>query len=317
MTEIVQFDAVERAKLDGRPLHLAIGIFDGVHRGHKTVVASAVEAARRDGGQSAVLTFSPHPSVLLRPQQPTRLMMDQPSKARVLGSLGAETMITQPFTPAFAEIAAEAFLPWLKQRLPQLVAVYVGENWRFGKGRKGDVESLKNEGAKHGIAVSSSPRLGGDGEAISSSRIRELIAGGSLAAANSLLGHSYFSEGVVKAGKRLGRTLGFPTLNLDWSPDLRPAFGVYVVRVLGAKSANPLPAVANYGLRPTVEKTVVPRLEVHVLAECPYDAGDVITVEWLNFLRPETKFSGLGELRAQIARDREAALAYFSPKSGS
>jgi riboflavin kinase/FMN adenylyltransferase len=135
------------------------------------------------------------------------------------------------------------------------------------------------------------------------------LAAGDIEAANALLGYVYFSEGVVTPGKRLGRTLGFPTLNLAWSPELRPRFGVYAVRVSGKKANAPLPAVANYGLRPTVENATEPRLEAHVLVPCPFGEGDRVKIEWLRFLRPEKKFAGIGELRAQIENDRKAAEA--------
>lgn len=311
MNHPVQFEGVESAALPSRPLHLAVGIFDGVHLGHRAVIEAAVQSAHRSGGSSAVLTFHPHPTALFRPDQPTRLLMNAPAKARVLSGLGVDAVITQPFTREFARIEAEQFLPWLKQRVPQLAGVYVGENWRFGRGRTGEIALLVAEGRKHGIHVFSAPRVNLDGEPISSSRIRSAIEVGDIAAANAMLGYAYFAEGTVTPGKRLGRTMGFPTLNLSWSPDLRPRFGVYVVRVTGTKSAVPLPAVANYGARPTIEREAEPRLEVHVLDECPYDTGDVITVEWLQFLRPEMKFGGLGTLRAQIAADREAAQAFF------
>jgi len=221
-------------------------------------------------------------------------------------------VITHGFTRDFAQIAAEEFLPWLKQRLPQLEAVYVGENWRFGRDRRGDVALLVSEGRKLGLHVFSAPRVNLDGEPISSSRIRSALAAGDVSTANAMLGYEYFAQGEVTPGKHVGRMIGFPTLNIAWSPDSRPRFGVYMVRVAGAKSAEALPGVANYGLRPTIEKTTEPRLEVHVLTECPYDAGDTITVEWLAFLRPEAKFEGVGELRVQIAHDRDAALAYFA-----
>ncbi len=307
MREIQQFDGVEMVKLASSPLHLAIGIFDGVHLGHRAVIEAAVQSARAARGQSAVLTFSPHPSVLFRPDQPTHLLMDRMAKARVLGELGVDAVITQPFTPAFAQIGAAEFLPWLKARLPQLTAIYVGENWRFGRGRGGDVNLLVIEGRKLGLGVFSAPRVNLDGEPISSSRIRARLEAGEIAEANALLGYTYFAEGVVVRGKQLGRSIGFPTLNLVWSPDFRPRFGVYVVRVRGAKTNAPLRGVANYGLRPTVEQSAEPRLEVHVLGECAYDAGDAIVVEWLHFLRPEMKFGSVAELRLQIVRDRDAA----------
>ncbi len=194
-------------------------------------------------------------------------------KARMLHRLGVEAMITQPFTPEFAQIACEDFLPWLKQRAPQLAAVYVGENFRFGRGRKGDIALLVAEGRKHGLTVFSAPRVNFDGEPISSTRIRGLLESGDVAGANALLGYTYFAEGPVVHGKHLGRTIGFPTLNLAWAPDLRPRYGVYVVRVAGAKSVDALPGVANYGLRPTVEQAAEPRLEVHVLGDCPFWGG--------------------------------------------
>jgi riboflavin kinase/FMN adenylyltransferase len=238
--------------------------------------------------------------------------MGPAAKAGLLGSLGVEVVITQPFTPDFARITAEEFVPLLKQHLPQLVAIYVGENWQFGRGRGGNISLLVAEGRKHGLTVFSAPRVNLNGEPISSSRIRAAVENGEIATANTMLGYVYFAQGLVTAGKQLGRTLGFPTLNLAWSPDLRPRFGVYAVRVSGPKSTEPLRAVANYGLRPTVEQTTEPRLEIHVLGRCPFDVGDEIKVEWLRFLRAEQKFSGVEELRAQIARDRAETESYFA-----
>lgn len=311
MGPIRQFDGVEDAPLGAMPLHLAVGIFDGVHVGHRAVIEPAVRAARAELGQSAVLTFDPHPSVVLRPDRPTRLLMTREMKASVLATLGVDAVVTQPFTPAFAATAAEAFLPWLQMNWPQLREIYVGENWRFGRGRLGDLELLKAEGARLGIAVQGTPRVQLAGAPVSSSRIRELLEAGDILAANQLLGYAYFAEGAVTAGKQLGRTIGFPTLNLSWRPELRPRFGVYVVRVRGAKCALARTGVANYGLRPTVENTPAPRLEVHVFGDCPFDAGDRIHVEWLHFIRAEQKFDGVGELRQQIARDVEAAGAWL------
>ncbi|MBC8011416.1 MAG: riboflavin biosynthesis protein RibF, partial [Burkholderiales bacterium] len=162
------------------------------------------------------------------------------------------------------------------------------------------------------LHVVSAPRINGDGDPISSTRIRALLVEGRIDAANVLLGSAYASEGVVTGGKRLGRTIGFPTLNIPWTPDLHPRLGVYVVSVQRADGGDaPRRAVANYGLRPTVELASAPQLEVHVLEDCPYGVGDALRVEWLAFLRPEQKFSGLDALRAQIERDREAARAWF------
>ena len=304
-------EGLEHVTLPARPLHLAIGMFDGVHLGHRAVVEAAVQSARASGGLASVLTFSPHPSILFRPEKPTLLLQDTASKARMLFALGVDVVITQSFDAEFAAVEADAFLSWLRQRLPRLTAVYVGENFRFGRGRGGDVPLLVAEGRQQGLRVFSAPRVNLDGEPISSTRIRAQLSAGDIEAANALLGYNYVSAGRVTAGKKLGRTIGFPTLNVPWSPELRPRFGVYVVRLSGAKTPDALPGVANYGLRPTVENSSQPRLEVHVLDECVYGEGDEVRVEWLRFLRPEMKFANVDELRAQIERDRAVARRYF------
>ncbi|MFY9926014.1 MAG: riboflavin biosynthesis protein RibF [Opitutaceae bacterium] len=307
-----QFEGLDQTALPPRPLFLAIGIFDGVHLGHRAVIESAVQSAVHSGGVSVVLTFDPHPSVLFRPDNPTRMILDLPAKIAKIGSLGVDAVVVQPFTRDFAAISAEDFVPFIKRHLPRLAGIYVGENFRFGQGRRGDVAMLVSEGKRHAISVFSAPRVNLDGEPISSTRIRERILTGDMKGAAALLGYTYTAEGNVVHGKHLGRTIGFPTLNLGWSPDLRPLYGVYAVRVRGPKSYGWLPAVANYGLRPTVEDAQEPRLEIHLLATCPYGAGDPVTVEWIRFLRPERKFGGIDELRSQIARDVAEARAEFS-----
>jgi riboflavin kinase/FMN adenylyltransferase len=229
----------------------------------------------------------------------------------LLAALGLDVVITQTFTHELAGLEAADFLPWLRQRLPRLAALYTGENFRFGRNRQGDVSMLVAAGRQQGIRVFSAPRVSLDGEPISSTVIRALLTGGHIEAANARLGYHYFAEGAVTAGKRLGRTLGAPTLNVLWAPELRPRLGVYAVRVARATESDFRPAVANYGVRPTVEETQEPRLEVHVLGDCPFGEGDVLRIEWLSFLRAEMKFAGVEELRAQIARDRQAAAEYF------
>jgi riboflavin kinase / FMN adenylyltransferase len=304
-----QIDGLENVVLPPRSLHLAIGMFDGVHLGHRAVVEAAVHSAHRNNGISGVLTFWPHPSALFRPENPTKLIQDAPTKSKMLLGLGVDAVITQSFTPELAAVCSEEFLPWLKRRLSRLEAVYVGENFRFGHERRGDVGLLVASGREHGVSVFSAPRVNLDGEPISSTRVRAQLEAGDIEAANALLGYTYFVEGVIQPGKRLGRTLGFPTLNVPWSPGLRPRFGVYAVRVSGPKSPQPLRGVANYGLRPTVENSTRPLIEAHLLGSSPFGEGDTIRIEWLHFLRPEKKFAGVGELRSQIEQDRIAAEA--------
>jgi len=290
------------------PLHLAVGMFDGVHRGHQAVIRGAVDAARTSGGTAGVLTFWPHPSVLLRPAAPTRVMQDPAAKAEVLRGLGVQLILTEPFSAGIAEVEAGQFVAWLRARLPGLAGLYVGENFRFGRGRRGDVALLAQAGREAGIAVAVAPPVLWEGAPVSSTRIRELLAAGEMPAVAGLLGRPYASRGLVVPGKRLGRTLGFPTLNLVWAPPAAPRFGVYAVRVSDADGRT-RPAVANYGLRPTVERATEPRLEVHVFGDCPWTEGEVLNVDWERFLRPEQAFPGVAALRAQIERDCAAARA--------
>lgn len=306
-----QFDSLERVTLPAGPVHLAIGMFDGVHLGHQSVIEAAVHSARRAGGMAGVLTFWPHPSAVLRPEKPTPLILSRETKRDLLARLGLDFLVEHPFSLEFAATTARDFVGQLQRAFPGLEAVYVGENFRFGRGREGDTATLIAAAREAGFAVYSAPRLNHNGAPISSSRIRELIAAGEMEQANALLGYSYFAEGMVEQGRRLGRTLGFPTLNLAWQPGLAPRYGVYLVTVRGA-DGRMLPGVANYGLRPTVEATVTaPRLEVHVLTPTTLTYGDRVTVRWLRFLRPERKFSGVAELRQQIESDRLSALAAF------
>lgn len=299
-------------------LHVAIGMFDGVHQGHHAVIESARQAARVSGGKTAVLTFHPHPSAYFRPEAPTPQIMSSETKRCVLEEAGVDLLISLRFGPAIATVEADDFLPMLKSRLPTLQSVSVGENFRFGKGRTGDIGTLIAAGRIHNVEIISIPRISIDGEAVSSTRIRKWLPEAPIEAVNRLLGYPYFAIGTVQAGQKLGRQLGFPTLNLPWAPEIGPRYGVYAVR-LRAGSPNPsesrhFPAVANYGLRPTVATpTPTPLLEVHILGNplppIP-STGDKVRVEFLAFIRPEKKFTDLDSLRQQIARDRETAEAF-------
>lgn len=318
----------EFAELEGLrgPLHLAIGVFDGVHLGHKAVIESAVFSAQRSGGVSGVLTFDPHPSRLFRPDNATQLLMPIAEKCGMLHQVGVDVVIRKHFDRAYASIPAETFLAELKQALPALQAIYVGENFRFGQKRAGDVSTLIESGKELGLGVFSAERIKHNGEPISSTRIRGELQAGEIESVNDLLGYNYFADGVIVGGQKLGRQIGFPTLNLPWEPECLPRFGVYYVRFrvgvpasAGSKSdSNPpkggtptspwFPAVANYGVKPTVaESDQTPALEIHALEPTDITEGATIEVEWLAFIRPEQKFESLDALKAQIAKDTEHA----------
>ncbi len=295
------FEALSELKGE---LHLAIGVFDGVHLGHKAVIESAVFSARRSDGICGVLTFDPHPSRLFRPQDPTRLIMPIKTKTAMLHEVGVDCVICKHFDAAFASIPADEFLAQLKRALPALKSIYVGENFRFGQRRVGDVDTLIVSGRKLGLGVFSAERIKHNGEPISSTRIREELEAGSIVSANDLLGYNYTATGAIVGGAKLGREIGFPTLNLPWQPECLPRFGVYCVHFRKCGSKVWQAGVANYGVKPTVaagEQT--PVLEVHGLEATELTAGDAIEVEWLRFIRPEQKFASVDQLKVQIAQD--------------
>ncbi|MGA0133120.1 MAG: riboflavin biosynthesis protein RibF [Opitutales bacterium] len=288
------------------PLHIALGAFDGVHLGHRAVLRSARACAERDGGTAAAMTYEPHPSRFLRPDSPVpRILSPRQNEERLLEA-GAAYVHRQAFDAAHAAIEAADFPAWLRRAFPALSSLHVGENFRYGRGRAGDDRMLAEHGRLAGFEVRTVPAVRLADDTVSSSRIRQALAAGELELANAMLLRPYEAEGQVVAGRGLGRTIGFPTANIAWEPELRPAFGVYAVEVVLGGEA--LPAVANYGLRPTVESApVAPLLEAHVLRGDAPTTGDAVRVRWVRRLRAEQKFADLAALQAQIAKDSAQA----------
>ena len=288
-------------------------MFDGVHLGHQAVIETAVQSARATNGICGVLTFWPHPSRLFSPDDPVKMIMSPGMKAEVLASHKIDFIIQQPFDKEFASIEALDLVTYLKKVLPNLESIHVGSNWRFGKQAAGNVDLLVQMGRQAGVHIIHVERVNYDGEPISSTRVRKHLTHGEMEIANALLGEVYYSKSTVIEGKQLGEKVGFPTLNLPWSPDLKPPFGVYCVELEGYIGGSPVTekAVANYGVRPTVENTDDPILEVHVLDFCPFTTGQNLKVRWFHFLRPEQKFENLEALRKQIAEDVEAARRFW------
>lgn len=286
-----------------RELHLAIGVFDGVHLGHKAVIESAIFSAKRVNGVSGVLTFDPHPSRLFRPEAPTRLIMPIESKTEMLHAMGVDCVIRKHFEAGFAGIPAEDFPAYLKEQLPSLKSIYVGENFRFGKKRSGDISTLIQSANPLGLGVFSIDRIKHNGEPISSTRIRSVLQSGKITEANDLLGYNYALIGPVVRGVQRGRSIGFPTLNFSWQPECLPRFGVYYVRFRKHQSRPWNSGIANFGVKPTVIENQGPNLEVHALKGTELGPEDVVEVEWLQFIRAEKKFDSLVELKNQIRKD--------------
>jgi riboflavin kinase/FMN adenylyltransferase len=291
------------------PLHLAMGFFDGVHLGHQAVIGAAVEAAARDGGLAGVLTFHPHPCHLTNPgRAPAPLLENLAHKARVVAELGAGLFIALKFDEALARMTADEFIDRLTAAPVRTVAV--GDDWRFGCGRTGDVALLRERGARDGFAVAAVPMVLMDGERVSSTRIRQAVRDGALATAARMLVRPYTICGTVIPGRKLAHQLGFPTANLDPGAAVTPPDGVWVVRAAWG-GHPPRAGVANLGLRPTVDGATK-LLEVHL-----FDfSGDLyareIDVEFVHFLRPEIRFGSLDALRDQIAADTAAARQWLA-----
>jgi len=287
------------------PLCLALGVFDGVHVGHRAVIGRAVRAADDCGGKAAVVTFEPHPIRVLAPERaPRRLLASVEHKQAIVAEMGVELLVVIAFTRGFAVVGADEFVEQLVAAAAGLRLMAVGEDWRFGRGRAGDTGLLRRAGEKHGFEVVAVPPVMMDGERVSSTRIRQAIRDGNMDGAARLLGRRYAVAGRVIEGRKLGRTIGFPTVNLAVADEQMPPDGVWSVRVRvdGAEFAG----VANLGRQPTVDGNER-KLEAHLLDFTGDLYGRWIEVEFGRFLREEKKFASIGELAAQIAADVEAA----------
>ncbi|MFM7653067.1 MAG: bifunctional riboflavin kinase/FAD synthetase [Vulcanococcus sp.] len=316
------------------PTSIALGSFDGLHEGHRRVIATAVAGARQGdvaAGRDAaaptlvptVVSFWPHPREVLFGE--TRLRLDLPGeKLHLLQPLGIEQLVLVPFTPALAGLSPQAFVEQVLVGQLQAARVAVGENFRFGAGRSGDTASLRELAAPHGITVDVLTMQTDGGARLSSSRIRQALAAGQLGEAARLLGRPYRFGGRVVRGRGLGRDLGWPTANLQVDGrKFLPLEGVYAARVWldGALPAplalaEPLPAVMNLGLQPTVDPAAPSAVEVHLLNQRLELEGRELLVEPVALLRRQQRFSGLEALVAQISADAAQASALLASAGG-
>jgi riboflavin kinase/FMN adenylyltransferase len=281
------------------------------------MLACLREYAAEHGLTPTVMTFEPNPreyfaALNRRPElAPTRISSLR-DKLDALGRCGVERVIVEKFNARLAEMPAARFIEQLLVAGLETRMLMVGEDFRFGHKRGGDLEQLRLAGARHNFVVMTLPDVVDQhGHRISSSEIRTALAVGDLARAQDLLGHPFAVSGHVVHGQKLGRTLGYPTLNLRVAPRCAARSGIYVVRVSGL-DGKPLPAVASLGVRPTVEDNGRVLLEAHLL-DCQVDAyGKLVTVEFLQKLRDEEKFPDLPSLTTAIADDARRARAYFA-----
>lgn len=302
MTEL--HDISELSRLTG-PVALAIGVFDGVHPGHQKVIRAAQDYAAKQGGTAVVMTFDPHPLRVLRPDVAPRLLCSTRHKLRILEQCGVDCVFVARFDESTAETSAADFVGALATSCKPLGFISVGYTWTFGKNREGNIHKLMDLGESLGFGVYGVSAVQVSGEVVSSTLIREAVRAGDLSRARRFLGRDYSVFGKVVAGNQLGRQIGFPTANVAVENEELPPNGVYVVSVQITGSKLPsIKGVANLGLRPTVNAGAAERvLEVHLLDFDGDLYGNEMEVAFIEMLRPEQKFAGLEELKAQIAKD--------------
>jgi riboflavin kinase/FMN adenylyltransferase len=291
------------------PVILLLGNFDGLHRGHQSLINYAVERAATLGGHTVAMIFRPHPLQILRPAYVPRFLVNDEQRVELLTRFKIDELIYEPFDHTFAQLTPRAFVELIYARL-HMTEVVVGFNYSFGHKGAGNYQTLADLGQELGFQVTVMPPFLWEGETVSSSRVRQVLGEGDITSARRLLGYYPQSAGEVISGERRGRTLGFPTANLGIKPCfVIPAQGVYAASVSLDK---PYKAVVNIGSKPTFHEQYPISVEVH-LADFDGDLyGQTLRVNFLKKIRDEIKFSGIDELVRQITRDKDEALRICS-----
>ena len=288
------------------PLFLAIGVFDGVHRGHQAVISTSADHARAANGTPVVVTFDPHPEKVLRPQHAPHLLTATQHKIALTRNLGVGHLLIITFDKQFAATEPEDFVRQLVTHSKPLREICVGHEWSFGKNRRGNLELLKKLGAQFNFEVIGVPPVRSNGEVVSSTAIRQAVQKGDFAKAAAMLGREYTILGTVTHGDNLGKKIGFPTANLSAHSEQFPPNGVYAAeaRIDGELHRG----VVNLGVRPTIATGKSERaLEIHLFDFDGDIYGKDVEVRFVKYLRPEQKFENLDALAAQIRRDVDQA----------
>ena len=294
------------------PVIATIGVFDGVHLGHQALIRRALADAKAAGGSAVVVTFDPHPMRVLRPDKAPRLLTSTRHKIALIERQGISHLLIIPFTREFAEMEPELFVAALQRASRPLREICVGHTWCFGKGKRGNLELMKEMGDRLGFDEVGISAVEIDGEIVSSTLIRATVQAGDLTKTARLLGRDFSILGTVEQGDHVGRTLGFPTANLGAHNEQFPPNGVYAVEAAVDRNNGErlLPGVVNIGVRPTLKAADGERLlELHLFDFNKDLYGSDVEVFFRQFLRPEQKFNGLDALKAQIALDVEKARA--------
>jgi len=303
------WNALDAFPTGREPIVATIGNFDGVHLGHRAILASVIDAAKARSAPSLLITFDPHPLAVVAPSRRPKLLQTRRQKLDCLESSGLDGMLLLPFDRPLAALSGEEFFGGFLAERIRFAAVHVGRNFRFGRARGGDVRLLESIGSSLGFSVVAVPPVEIGGQTVSSSAIRGAIEDGDVAAAAAMLGRAFALTGEVVRGQGRGRTLEFPTANLAVENETIPKRGVYITETLAL--ASRFPSITNVGFRPTFGGTQL-TVESHLLDVDEDLYGERIEVRFLARLRDEQTFPGPAELADQIARDQAAATSYFS-----
>lgn len=293
---------------------VALGNFDGFHLGHQAVVGRAVQRAFHERRPAIVATFDPHPVRYFKPDVPPFRLTTLDQREALFAHAGADAMLVFEFDEKLRETSAEEFVSWLLAGKIGAAGVVTGDDFSFGKGRSGNVETLKTLGSYSGITAEAVAPVVVDGERVSSGRVREALSAGEIGHATHLLSRDFAIEGVVQQGDQRGRELGYPTANLTLGDYLRPKYGIYAVRVT-LDDGSEHPGVASLGVRPTFDPPQE-LLEAHLFDFDGDLYGRTIEVALHAYIREERKFDGLEPLKAAMREDEEKArklLALPSP----
>lgn len=288
-----------------------IGNFDGVHRGHRRILEAVVARAREAGRPSVAITFEPHPLSVLRPDRAPRRLQTLHQKEEAIEALGVENLLVIPFTRDFSLTEPEDFVRSILRDRLAVSEIFLGSHFAFGRGKRGDLALLKRMGLECGFVASGVEEAFFEGEPISSTRIRTAIDRGEVRAANAMLGREYQLDGLVARGDKVGRRIGYPTINLEPDNELHPADGVYVTQIDIRSFGRRFDCVTNIGRRPTVYEEFATTIETFVLDFSADVYGEKVRLFFFDRLREERKFPSVTDLSAQIGRDIEETRKYF------
>lgn len=301
------FHGLENITTPRAPSVVAIGVFDGVHRGHQEILRQTVREARSEGFSPVALTFDIHPSALFAPAQSPPYICSLSQRAALMDAHGGglESVVIARFDPAFASLSPSAFVADILRGLLNARHILVGADFCYGKGRAGTVTTLLTAGAENGFTVTVVPPIVRNGARVSSTGIRQFVNAGRLAEATDWLGHPFIVEGIVVSGKKLGRTLGYPTANLQPTQpnQLLPGNGVYAARAV-LEDGRTVRAAVSVGTNPTTDTDGARKVEAFLMDNFAEDLyGQSFSLDFLARVRDEAKFDSLDALTAQMARD--------------